>query len=257
MTSWSALDDELERWRDDGGAPSLWWRDDDATRGGDALDRLIALNRQWNIPLALAVIPGLAEPSLAETLSARPDIAILQHGFRHTNHATSADKKSELGPHRSVVEIIGQLNEGRRLMQSLFGDGALPVLVPPWNRVDPRVVAELPDIGFHGISGFQARAGREIAPGLVQVNTHVDIIDWQQHRGFRGVEAVLGDLCGHLAARRTGAVDASEPTGLLTHHMAHDDACWAFIEALLERTSLGVDLWQSAAGIFALRADLQ
>ena len=39
MTSWSALDDELERWHDDGGAPSLWWRDDDATRGGDALDR--------------------------------------------------------------------------------------------------------------------------------------------------------------------------------------------------------------------------
>jgi hypothetical protein len=190
-------------------------------------------------------------------LGAGSDIAILQHGYRHVNHATGTDRKSELGSHRPLIEIIDQLKAGRLLLQSLLGDGVLPVLVPPWNRIDRRVVAGLPDIGFRGISGFQARLKRDAAPGLAQVNTHVDIIDWRGLRGFRGTEAVLNSLCDHLAARRTGAVDAAEPTGLLTHHMAHDDACWNFIETLLEKTSFGANLWESATGIFPSRADLR
>jgi hypothetical protein len=143
-------------------------------------------------------------------------------------------------------------------MQSLFGGGTLPVLAPPWNRIDNAVVAQLPGLGFGGISRYRARLKPEAAPGLLQVNTHVDIIDWAGRRGFRGMEAVLGDLCDHLAARRSGAVDAAEPTGLLTHHLDHDEACWAFLESLLETTNPGAEnIWQSADEIFQSRAGLQ
>ena len=33
---------------------------------------------------------------------------------------------------------------------------------------------------------------------------------------------VLGQMLRHLVGRRTGAVDAAEPTGLLTHHRVQD-----------------------------------
>ncbi|MEE8444993.1 MAG: hypothetical protein V3S44_06550, partial [Alphaproteobacteria bacterium] len=40
-------------------------------------------------------------------------------------------------------------------------------------------------------------------------------------------------LIGHLAARRTGAAAAGEPTGILTHHRDHDAACWNFLDRLV------------------------
>ncbi len=258
MTSWAALDHELARWRDDGRTPRFWWRDDDAIRATNALDRMLTLNRRWRVPISLAVIPGLADPSLGGVLDGRSDVAILQHGFRHLNHAIGGDKKSELGAHRPLIEIISELETGRALMESLFQGAALPVLVPPWNRIDDAIVAKLPGAGYGGISRFRARTRPEAAPGLTQVNTHVDIIDWPGGRGYRGDEAVLGQLCEHLAARRQGAVDASEPTGLLTHHLEHDEASWTFIETFLERTAASaVDMWKAACEIFFTRAGLQ
>ena len=38
-----------------------------------------------------------------------------------------------------------------------------------------------------------------------------------------------------MRARRLGEADAAEPTGLLTHHPAHDAPAWAFLETLLDR----------------------
>ena len=258
MTSWAALDDELNRWRDMGRAAGLWWRDDDAICATASLDRLLALNRRWAVPLSLCVIPGLADKSLAAAVDGRPDVAVLQHGFRHINHAGAGEKKSELGAHRPIGRVMDELDQGRGLMESLFGGNGLPVLAPPWNRINDAVVASLPGVGFAGISGFRARNNRRAAPGLIRVNTHVDIIDWPGVRGYRGDRRVLGDLCCHLAARRSGAVDATEPTGLLTHHLDHDEACWEFIETLLERTTQGAEgLWQSGDEIFARPAGLQ
>ncbi len=62
----------------------------------------------------------------------------------------------------------------------------------------------------------------------------MDLIDWRGGRRFRGVDRVLEQLCAHLAARREGGVDAAEPSGILTHHLDHDEDCWHFMEALLE-----------------------
>ena len=41
----------------------------------------------------------------------------------------------------------------------------------------------------------------------------------------------------HLAQRRTGEADVEEPTGLLTHHLAMDDASFAFTAEFLKRTA--------------------
>ncbi|MDF1736027.1 MAG: hypothetical protein P1U37_12120, partial [Minwuia sp.] len=46
-------------------------------------------------------------------------------------------------------------------------------------------------------------------------------------------EKTAARLVEHLAARRNGEVDADEPTGLLTHVWAQDEACWDVLEAVL------------------------
>ena len=61
-------------------------------------------------------------------------------------------------------------------------------------------------------------------------------MDWRGTRGFIGTRKVLADIVEHLAARREAMVDADEPTGILTHHLAHDEDCWRFMRMLFERT---------------------
>jgi len=114
-------------------------------------------------------------------------------------------------------------------LAALFGEQFSPILVPPWNRIDAALVPHLPGLGFTGLSTFGPRAAAEPAPGLGQVNCHVDVVDWRGDRGFVGVGPVLSRTAAHLAARRLGDVDAAEPTGLLTHHRVLDEACWAFL----------------------------
>jgi hypothetical protein len=67
------------------------------------------------------------------------------------------------------------------------------------------------------------------------VNAHVDPIAWRRDRAFIGERA---RCCAreHLRARRLAEVDASEPTGILTHHLVFPDAAWEFLDALFART---------------------
>lgn len=233
MTGWEALEAELAAWRAAGRQATLWWRDDDAVRPGPALDRLLALARDNHAPLALAVIPAAAEAALAQRLEEEPDVAVLQHGFAHRNHEPAERKKCELGAARPAAAALAELAEGRDRLAELFGPRFLPVLVPPWNRIDPGLIAALPGLGFRGLSTYGTRAGTWAAEGLLQVNSHADPIRWKPERGFLGEAATLALLCGHLRARRLGKAAAEEPTGLLTHHAAHDDALWGFLERLL------------------------
>jgi len=105
------------------------------------------------------------------------------------------------------------------------------VLVPPWNRIAGAIVARLPALGYRGLSRFGPR-GRS-AP-LAEVNTHMDIVAWHDRRRFVGENEALKAAITHLRARRTGAADRHEPTGLLTHHAAHDAACWRFVADFVE-----------------------
>jgi hypothetical protein len=106
----------------------------------------------------------------------------------------------------------------------------LPVLVPPWNRIAPGLVPALPEIGFRGLSTFGIRPQRRLVPGWVQVNTHIDLIDWRARR-FAGIETVLGAFAQALAAARA----SDEPIGLLSHHLAMDEAAWDFLSSFWER----------------------
>lgn len=44
------------------------------------------------------------------------------------------------------------------------------------------------------------------------------------------LDACLKAAVAHLSDRLDGRCDADEPTGLLTHHLVQDEACWRLID---------------------------
>lgn len=256
--SWPALEQELDRWAAAGRRASLWWRDDDAGAPSLALDRLLGLAARHAVPLALAVIPARATWALGGRLAgAGPVVAVVQHGWDHGNRAPDADKQSELGDDRPAEAIAADLRTGWLRLQELFGVRALPVMVPPWNRIGEATQELLPQIGYIGVSTFGPRkegCPRPPEAPFVQVNTHIDIIDWHGTHGFIGEAAALGPAIAHLAARREGRADPDEPTGLMTHHLNHDEACWRFLEryVALTRTHPGAD-WPTIEALFGAK----
>ncbi|WP_374633223.1 polysaccharide deacetylase family protein [Ferrovibrio sp.] len=208
----------------------FWWRDDDAATPTPDLQRLLDLRRAYALPLALAVIPNQASAELAGLLQSEPDVAVLQHGFAHINHGAAGEKKSEFPASRPASDCLADLRRGREILRGLFGPRLRPVLVPPWNRIAPALLPHLPRLGLHGLSTFKAREDSWAAPGLMQVNTHLDPVNWKADAGFIGLQGALDTVLLHLRN------DSDEPLGLLTHHARHDAETWDFIAVFLAKT---------------------
>jgi hypothetical protein len=249
--AWQFFFDEISRWEDTGRTAEFWWRDDDAARPNPALARLTELAQRTCTPLALAVIPLQSGREIFENLGAF--VSILQHGTDHTNRAGAGEKKSEFTAAEVPSAAAARLADARRLLEALAGKRLLPVLAPPWNRLPQHLAAPLAAAGFRGLSLYGARSRAEAAPGMRQVNTHVDLIAWHSGRGFVGEEPALTAATRHLAAKRTAAADADEATGWLTHHAVHDEAAWSFLERLFETTrSLPAVAWRRPAELFGI-----
>ena len=248
-SGWSDFESEIGRRRDSGRAVEFWWRDDDAARPNRALERLLALAQKSGVPVALAVIPMHAEPSLFAMLPSGADV--LQHGSDHSNRAAPGEKKTEYPQAEPAEAAMARLAEGRGRLAKLAGGSLLDVLAPPWNRIPPAVIARLASCGIRGLSRYGARRSALAAPGVIEINTHVDIVDWKGGRAFLGAEQSLRQAARHLAARREGRADAAEPTGWLTHHACHDENAWAFLAELFERLrpEQGVR-WKTARELF-------
>ena len=249
--AWRALDDELDAWHGAGRVATLWWRDDDAVTPTPLLDALLACQARHGVPLCLAVVPATATPALDGRIAdAGALVEIAQHGYAHQNHAAATAKKIELGGERPAAHVLSELAVGHQRLSRL--PGWLPVLVPPWNRIARHLVPLLPEIGFTGVSTFGPRDRVHPVAGLVQANTHLDPVDWHNGRAFVGEAAALDAAVGHLRARRNGLVDATEPTGLLTHHLVREPATWNFVDAFLARTAAHpAAQWLAARAVFA------
>jgi predicted glycosyltransferase len=92
-----------------------------------------------------------------------------------------------------------------------------------------------PRIAYSAISTFIDRKTAFPAPGLFQVNTHVDPIDWHGTRSLLDPALIIASLADAIERRMAGDADSEEPIGFLTHHLVHDDVIWAFCEALMVR----------------------
>jgi hypothetical protein len=240
---WPDLVDELERWAAAGRVATLWWRDDDAVTATPQLDTLQHLAD--DLPVALAVIPALARPELANAVSGMPGVALLQHGWQHRNRARHG-KKSEYPEGRPAALVAAEIGAGRARLKALFGPRALPVMVPPWNRIAREFLPLLSANGIAGLSTMVSPSGAAVPPGLVApggiapdlvvIDVHVDLVAWRGNRGFIGEGAALGSLVRHLRTSRGGAAGSAQPIGILTHHLIMDRPSVAFLDRLFALT---------------------
>ena len=217
----------LERVAETGNRVAFWWRDDDAVAPTPALERLVLVAERNGVPLVLAVIPRDASHQLARYVGEHPCLVPVQHGWAHRDHARreAGEKAAEFGPNRPVGDSLDDLRRGAERMRELFGERFLEVLTPPWNRVAEEVAARRGEAGLAGLSLFGAS---DCGPPVV--NTHLDLIAWKGGRRFIGRARAYYLLVEELDRRLAGS---SEPVGLLTHHLAHDAGCWAFLDELL------------------------
>lgn len=207
----------------------LWLRDDDATQPTEKLERLLALSSEFSVPVTLAVIPEPTSEELAKRLSVTTDVNVAVHGWAHRNHATPAEKKRELGLHRPLETVIDDLTRGFGKLKALHSENFVPMLVPPWNRIDDEIIAELPEKGFEALSVY----GPEQAGTVRLLNTHVDVIDWRGTRSGKDHDLLFGEI----VVRMHDALATGGMTGVLTHHLDHDESVWAFLLRLFHLTA--------------------
>ncbi len=203
----------------------IWWRDDDAGPDVPQLARLLALAAAFEIPLALAVVPAWIEQAAARRIRRAIGTHVLQHGWCHANHARAGERKIELGGSVERERLFPDLVRGRRSLEARFRDRFLPVMVPPWNRIDRDVEQALPQHGYRAVSTFRTRRAPAV-PGLPRLDTHLDLVDWRARRVLP-----LELLLHRLQALR--AENPAGPIGILTHHRIMDEGAFAILEGLL------------------------
>ncbi|GHE48606.1 hypothetical protein GCM10019059_04330 [Camelimonas fluminis] len=221
----------LDHAGDAGRSVAFWHRDDDAVAPTPQLERLLELTRAHHAPLAIAAIPARATSELADRLAGEPHVAVLVHGLNHENLAPANAKKGEFS-HGDPEELARRAGEGLARIHALFGAQTRPVFTPPWNRASPALTPRLAGAGFTGLSTFRRRPARFAAPGLAQVNAHIDPIAWRGDRSLVGPADLAEALCQAIAGFTAPAADP-EPIGLLTHHLVHDARIDAFVAILL------------------------
>ncbi len=235
------LDTELQNWRAAGKDPQLWWRDDDAISVTPQLEHLARLASSADIEILLAVIPAYAKRDLVAYVEQCLNLKPCIHGWSHENHAPASEKKCELGTHRDLSEVLDDIVRGCQRLDDLFGRAVLPVLVPPWNRMRDDLAERLCEVGIEAFSTFtHQRSVPEI-----QVNTHVDVMDWKAPCGTTGKspDAVQIELASAL---RVSRANGFYPIGLLTHHLVHDETAWATLSAIVAHPDLNWVSFQQA-----------
>ena len=234
---------ELRRWRAAGLRPVLWWRDDDAREDTPALRRLIALAASTGAPLTVATIPDGDRSGLATPLTGASGVTLVQHGVDHRNRRIEGGS-GEFAADTGVDEITDALGSGWARLEGL--PGALKAFVPPWNFVHPALPEALSRAGFVAWSAWAERRPTEALP---RIDAHLDVLRWGGGARFRGEGAVAARFTRLLADRRR-AGDWAAPIGLLTHHLDHDDAAWAFLERFLARRDVD---WRGLPALLAER----
>ena len=241
---------ELRRWRRAGQRAILWWRDDDARGPSPALERLLALSDRRRTPLTLAVVPDHRLGDLASALALRPWVVAVQHGVDHLNRRQGA-VAGEMPSGWTRQEIETALSASWAHLAAL--PGARRVFVPPWNDVHDALPEALRRGRYEGLSAWG-----EVRPagGSFRVDAHIDVMRWRKGPRFRGAARLRAALTKALRRRRlTGLWDA--PIGVLTHHLDHDRAAWAFLEAFLAWSSDRPELaWASLGELLAARIEL-
>lgn len=193
-------------------------------RRTDASSQLLALADELDVAMAIAVIPRVVDTQLVSELAGTSH-SIWQHGYSHQDHSGVIDGAGcELDDCRDPRAVDAELTRGRHRLESLFGDRFDPVLVPPFGRIGPRMVARVGRLGYRAISRHRA-SGIACLPPIPSVDTRVDVLRWTSP------PSAMADDVLYCAVAEAARADL--PIGLLTHHLVMPQSSWSFVADLV------------------------
>jgi hypothetical protein len=203
----------------------LFLRDDDVDVPESTLDALMDTCGTHDVPLMLAVIPGLLNPEATHFLrtQARCRVELHQHGWQHANHELY-ERKSEFGPSRSFEQQCQDIRNGKDRMDAAFGDRWFAAFTPPWNRCTDETVLALQALGFSVLSTDGYRGG-VTSSCIKQVPITVDLFRWKGNLALRHPDETVLQLTGQIAK--------GQGVGILLHHKVMDAAALDFLSWLL------------------------
>jgi hypothetical protein len=246
------LDLELLRWRTAGRQAVLWWRDDDARAETAPLRRMLDLADRHAAPFALAVIPDQDLRSLAACLAVGTQATPVQHGVDHQNRREGAEA-GEFPHHWLRLRVVTLMRQGWSRMQAL--PAVLPLFVPPWNDIHPELPGAIADCGYVAWSAWSTLPRAEGARPH-RIDAHIDLLRWRGGARFRGASKFYVALREALETRRK-AERWDAPIGLLTHHLDHDAAAWAFLDDFLAWTRAHPEItWRGPRELAAVPAQV-
>jgi hypothetical protein len=193
----------------------MWWRDDDGCRDTTELRRL--LMARGNVPVALAIIPGLLDRDLVNLIDGIDRVSILQHGWMHINWSNTSSRPSEYPEFRVPSQAGIELRDGLELLRNRFRDRFHPVFVPPWHSCPSWLSDNPAKLGYLAISR-DAPLFHLLSRGrYTEVNVEIDTSDWKKGGSFIGPVELAKRIVRAFEIRlKWNAVSA--PIGLLTHH---------------------------------------
>ncbi len=198
---------------------TLFFRDDDAGWGADALDAMLCVFERHACPVDLAVIPAALTNENADHLNTwqlrHQRVGLHQHGYAHQNHEPQGARKCEFGSARPVERQCADIMMGRERLASMLNT-VDPVFTPPWNRCLPDTVARLSQIGFAAYSSDQVVDGD--GPAMLPIN-----LDWE--RALR--EQNLVEMFAALLST------PNPQAGIMLHHAVMEPHGLALLDQLL------------------------
>lgn len=212
------------------GHPAVYFRADDVGAGGRAFNVLCGIFRQFQVPIAMAVVPAWLSSARIQQLFAMAPLGEElwgwhQHGWRHVNWQR-AGKKSEFGEQRPFEKQWRDIWQGQLKMKDIFGEKALPVFTPPWNRLSAATVKILQELSFSAVSTTDPLPRNvKPAPSFKNIRVHLDLHTRKSSDPGEDYARLLAELAALIARK--------EPFGIMVHHQRMTLFAFEFLEELL------------------------
>jgi predicted deacetylase len=230
-TLWKEFNRLMKAIRQKGKLVYFWFRDDDVEKFTPYLKNFLDYFSSNDLPVLLGVIPATTDANCAFELKRyRKILTIGQHGYSHRNHSNQDEVQSEYNEHREIDAVTTEVNRGQQKLISLYGEMYLNIFIPPWFEISTKIYNLLEKNGYKYFSIYSdnKRKNKE----TIEINSQVDLINWDNCYGFGGERFVLNQLIRELN-RINESASKDNLIGLLFHHERVDEETYLFMDRLV------------------------
>jgi Polysaccharide deacetylase len=173
---------------------------DDLGRADDESEAFLSRLLRAGLFVSGQIVPAWLDKAGADhlrSLARCGRLELAQHGWSHTNHALSGQRRYEFGPSRGRDEQSRDIRSGIRRLTRFLGSSVAPVFSAPWDRLNVNTLRVLAQEGFRVMTASErVLRGRTIPRGLqaAPVTIHVIRRGSDDVRRLRPAAAVAADI---------------------------------------------------------------